>query len=76
MTRNHVAHDTVPYFMERFEKAYTAQLRDFASNVLGDATPSVSIDDGIGALRVGLAATRAYHAKRAVDLGDEARTVP
>jgi scyllo-inositol 2-dehydrogenase (NAD+) len=69
MTRNHVAHDTVPYFMERFEKAYTAQLRDFASNVLGDATPSVSIDDGIGALRVGLAATRAYHAKRAVDLG-------
>ena len=27
MTRNHVAHDTVPYFMERFEKAYTAQLQ-------------------------------------------------
>jgi inositol 2-dehydrogenase len=68
MTRNHVAHDTVPYFMERFEKAYTAQLRDFARNVLGDAIPSVSIDDGIGALRLGLGATRAYETRRAVDL--------
>ncbi len=75
MTRNHVAHDTVPYFMERFEKAYTAQLRDFANNVLRDASPSVSIDDGIRALRLGLAATRAHETKRAVDLVDEARTV-
>jgi scyllo-inositol 2-dehydrogenase (NAD+) len=74
MTSNHVAHDTVPYFMERFEKAYTVQLRDFASNVLGDALPSVTIDDGIGALRLGLAATRACGTRRAVDLGDEART--
>jgi scyllo-inositol 2-dehydrogenase (NAD+) len=75
MTSNHVAHDTVPYFMERFERAYTAQLRDFAGNVLNDAVPSVSIDDGIGALRLGLAATRACGTKRTVDLVDEARTV-
>jgi predicted dehydrogenase len=68
MTQNHVAHDTVPYFMERFEKAYTAQLRDFARNVLGDAIPSVGIDDGIGALRLGLGATRAYETQRAVVL--------
>jgi predicted dehydrogenase len=68
MTQNQVAHDTVPYFMERFEKAYTAQLRDFARNVLNDAIPSVSIDDGIGALRLGLGATRAYETQRAVDL--------
>jgi scyllo-inositol 2-dehydrogenase (NAD+) len=68
MTRNQVAHDTVPYFMERFDRAYTAQLRDFASNVLHDAIPSVSIDDGIEALRLGLGATRAYETKRAVDL--------
>jgi scyllo-inositol 2-dehydrogenase (NAD+) len=68
MTRNHVGHDTVPYFMERFEKAYTAQLRDFARNVLSDAIPSVGIDDGIGALRLGLGATRAYETQRAVDL--------
>jgi scyllo-inositol 2-dehydrogenase (NAD+) len=74
MTRNHVAHDTVPYFMERFEKAYTAQLRDFASNVLSDAIPSVRIDDGIEALRLGLGATRAYATRRAVDLADEGGT--
>ena len=70
MTRNHVAHDTVPYFMERFEKAYTAQLRDFANNVLDDTAPSVGIDDGIEALRLGLGATRAYGTKEAVNLAD------
>ena len=36
MTKNNVAHDTVPYFMERFERAYTLQLRNFAQNVLHD----------------------------------------
>ena len=34
MTKNSVAHDTVPYFMERFASAYTAQLQNFAQNVL------------------------------------------
>ena len=33
MTKNSVAHDTVPYFMERFERAYTLQLQNFAQNV-------------------------------------------
>ena len=36
MTKNNVAHDTVPYFMERFERAYTLQLQNFAQNVLHD----------------------------------------
>jgi hypothetical protein len=31
-----VAHDTVPYFMERFRDAYTNQLQNFAQNVLHD----------------------------------------
>jgi scyllo-inositol 2-dehydrogenase (NAD+) len=57
MTENSVAHDTVPYFMERFERAYTRQLQDFARNVLDGRQPPVTIDDGIGALRVALAAT-------------------
>jgi scyllo-inositol 2-dehydrogenase (NAD+) len=68
MTRNHVAHDTVPYFMERFERAYTTQLQDFARNVLNDSVPSIGIDDGIEALRVGLAATRACQTRLPVDL--------
>jgi len=58
MTRNRVAHDTVPYFMERFERAYTLQLQDFVNNVLEQREPPVTIRDGIEALRVALAATR------------------
>ena len=34
LTKNSVAHDTVPYFMERFRDAYTMQLQNFAQNVL------------------------------------------
>jgi inositol 2-dehydrogenase len=59
MTKNNVAHDTVPYFMERFERAYTLQLQNFAHNVLVDRAAPVTIDDGIAALRVSLAATEA-----------------
>jgi len=59
MTKNAVTHDTVPHFMERFERAYTRQLQDFAQNVLTDREPPVRIRDGIEALRVGLAAVQA-----------------
>jgi scyllo-inositol 2-dehydrogenase (NAD+) len=62
MTKNSVSHDTVPYFMERFERAYTRQLQNFAQNVLGDREPPVTVVDGIEALRVALAATAACHA--------------
>ena len=71
MTKNHVAHDTVPYFMERFEKAYTVQLRNFANNVLNDSIPPVDIDDGIGALRIGLGATQAYATKTTVNVDSD-----
>ena len=57
MTQEHVAHDTVPYFMERFERAYTLQLQNFAQNVLAEREPPVTLEDGIEALRVALAAT-------------------
>ena len=40
MTKNNVAHDTVPYFMERFERAYTLQLQNFAQNVLRRSRPA------------------------------------
>jgi predicted dehydrogenase len=60
MTKNSVAHDTVPYFMERFAGAYTTQLQNFAQNVLEGRKPPVTIDDGLAALRIGLAAQRAY----------------
>jgi inositol 2-dehydrogenase len=60
MTKNNVAHDTVPYFMERFERAYTLQLQNFAQNVLHDRVPPVVIKDGVEALRIALAATKAH----------------
>jgi inositol 2-dehydrogenase len=60
MTRaNGVSHDTVPYFMERFRAAYTHQLQNFAQNVLQQRQPPITIEDGMEALRIGVAATRA-----------------
>ena len=59
MTKGAVTHDTVPYFMERFGDAYTAQLENFAENVLQQRTPPITVDDGVEALRVAVAATQA-----------------
>ena len=56
---NGVSHDTVPYFMERFRDAYTNQLQNFAQNVLNDRPAPITIADGMEALRVGVAATKA-----------------
>ncbi len=66
MTKNNIAHDTVPYFMERFARAYTAQLRDFALNLLLERPPPITMDDGIEALRVALAAGRSFREQRSV----------
>jgi inositol 2-dehydrogenase len=60
MKKNEVSHDTVPHFMERFAGAYTAQLQDFARNVLQGRPAPVTIDDGLEALRIALAARRSY----------------
>jgi inositol 2-dehydrogenase len=70
MTRNSVAHDTVPYFMERFRDAYTVQLQNFAQNVLQGRTPPITIDDGFESLRIGVAATRALHTGTTVAVAD------
>src|SRR5258708_40313147 len=69
LTKNSVAHDTVPYFMERFRDAYTTQLQNFAQNVLHDRTPPITIEDGLEALRIGVAATRAHETGAAVSVG-------
>ena len=68
MTANSVAHDTVPYFMERFAGAYTAQLQDFADAVIAGRPPAITIDDGIGALRLAVAATRSCRSGLPVDV--------
>ena len=71
MTKAHgVSHDTVPYFMERFRDAYTYQLQNFAQNVLQQREPPITIDDGMEALRVGVAATRARESGKTVTVAD------
>jgi scyllo-inositol 2-dehydrogenase (NAD+) len=70
LTKNSVAHDTVPYFMERFRDAYTVQLQNFAQNVLQGRDAPITIEDGMEALRIGIAATRAHETGRAVAVAD------
>jgi scyllo-inositol 2-dehydrogenase (NAD+) len=67
---NGVSHDTVPYFMERFRDAYTNQLQNFAQNVLNDRPAPITIADGMEALRVGVAATRARETGSTVAVAD------
>ena len=59
MTRAGVTHDTVPYFMERFRDDYTAQLENFARNVLDGRPAPITVDDGVEALKIAVAATQA-----------------
>jgi scyllo-inositol 2-dehydrogenase (NAD+) len=68
MTKGMVAHDTVPYFMERFGEAYTTQLENFAQNVLLGRQPPITVDDGVEALRVAVAATRAQQTGQRVEV--------
>lgn len=74
MTKSGVTHDTVPYFMERFRDAYTAQLENFAQNVLLGRKPPITADDGVEALRIAVAATRAYQTGHPVTVSSIADT--
>jgi len=67
---NGVSHDTVPYFMERFRDAYPNQLQNFAQNVLHDRPAPITIDDGMEALRIGVAATRARETGTTVSVAE------
>lgn len=61
-----VVHDTVPFFMERFEKAYIIQLKDFVERAYEEQEPSVTVDDGLAALAVSYAAASSYRQKKQV----------
>jgi len=54
--------------MERFRDAYTTQLQNFAQNVLQQRTPPITIEDGLEALRIGVAATRAHETGGSVEV--------
>jgi predicted dehydrogenase len=67
---NGVSHDTVPYFMERFRDAYTNQLQNFAQNVQRERPAPVTMHDGMEALRLGVAATKARETGTTVTVAD------
>ena len=67
---NGVSHDTVPYFMERFRDSYTNQLQNFAQNVMQGRPAPITIDDGLEALRLGVAATRARESGASVTVAE------
>jgi predicted dehydrogenase len=69
MKKNNVSHDTVPYFMERFAHAYTAQLQNFAQNVLQGRPAPITIDDGLAAIKIALAAQRSHETGQPVAVG-------
>jgi inositol 2-dehydrogenase len=68
MTEEHISHDFVPYFMERFRDAYTTQLENFADNVLNERAAPITIEDGIESLRIGIAATQARETGKMVEV--------
>lgn len=71
MTAEGISHDVVPYFMERFENAYLAQIRDFADRLARGAEPSITGADALAALNISLAATRSCQTGSPVDLQEE-----
>jgi scyllo-inositol 2-dehydrogenase (NAD+) len=68
MKKNQISHDTVPHFMERFAAAYTAQLQDFARNVLEGRPAPITLEDGLGALRIAVAARESQRTGKPVEV--------
>jgi len=71
MTAEGISHDVVPYFMERFENAYLAQIRDFVERLRTGRPPSITGADAVAALRISLAANRSLESGRPVNLDED-----
>lgn len=63
-----ISHDAVPGFYERFEDAYILQLQDFVSNLRHGRPPPITLEDGIAAQRIALAATESARTNQVVTL--------
>jgi scyllo-inositol 2-dehydrogenase (NAD+) len=70
MTKAGISHDVVPYFMERFEGAYLAQVESFIDAILNGREPAVSGSDAVEAIRLSLAATLSCREHRVVEMDD------
>ncbi|HYP17552.1 MAG TPA: Gfo/Idh/MocA family oxidoreductase, partial [Opitutus sp.] len=68
MKKDTIEHDTVPGFYERFENAYIVQLQDFVQNLRENRAPPITIDDGIAAQKVALAATKSAQENKVIEV--------
>ena len=68
LKRDVISHDTIPGFYERFEHAYIAQLQDFVRNLNEGRPPPITLDDGIAAQKIALAATLSAQEDRIVQV--------
>ncbi len=68
LTKNSIAHDTIPDFMARFPEAYAAEIRDFVEAIETGRETAVSGQDARAATAIGIAATRSLDENRAVSL--------
>lgn len=57
-------------YLERFEPAYRAELVAFLAACRGERPPASSARDGLEAIRIAVAATRAYSERRSVGLDE------
>lgn len=57
-------------YLERFEPAYRAELEAFLAAVRGERAPTSNVRDGHEALRIAIAATRAYTERRPVAMDE------
>ena len=68
LTPEGISHDAVPYFMERFENAYLAQIQNFAEHVRKGLPPFITAEDAMAALAISVAANRSLREGRPVDV--------
>ncbi|MEW9501483.1 inositol 2-dehydrogenase [Jeotgalibacillus marinus] len=68
LTKSGATHDILPDFPTRFTDAYNLELADFFRVVTEKETPRVTVDDGVKALEIALAARESYRTEQKIDL--------
>lgn len=70
LTKNNVAHDVIPGFMERFGTAYAAEIRDFVEAIETGRDVAVDGRDARAATAIAAAATLSFDEGRPVQLSE------
>ncbi|USK29529.1 Gfo/Idh/MocA family oxidoreductase [Bacillus sp. CMF21] len=75
LTKAGNTHDILPDFPSRFTDAYNLELSDFFRVVAENGTPRVTVDDGVKALEIALAARESYQTGQKFELSQLAVSV-